>query len=333
MTESFSLEQQREYLARRRILQHDVYISSFQDQTLVLKRLPDYDAREYQVGVALNTLAHPNIVRTLDRWRDEYGNAWLVLEYVSTGGLIPLPATTRAQVALDVTYILEDINSQRQFCTYDCHPSNYLVEPLREEREFRYKVGGEWLTVSRGYRIVLIDFEFAYLEGVTPPREYLSFKMLQLGAVPWRYDPYYDYFTLVSYIYEENDDDSDDAVTLEQLRAIYERFHFHLSDETRGGRLYYYCGRPCYNDWRQLRQYNESLRGEVVLPKKLVSTKVTVERLVEELRCADEIDDICRVRKMLCQLADAYKRAELLRRPSEDPRPILRAYISAQITT
>lgn len=142
--------------------------------------------REYRIGITLNRLNHPNLIKTYAYFTDE-NYAYLAIEYAegvhfSANNFNPVELKIITKTIVD---IITDLQSKIFLTHYDLHQNNILIKRDQTNKD-----------QNNNFTIKFIDYGASYCKGIDGWAE-TSAGSKVTGIVPSVFDDVYDYATII----------------------------------------------------------------------------------------------------------------------------------------
>lgn len=127
---------------------------------------------EYRVGDKLNTIHHPNLIKTIlllrcPNWDSE--SYFLVLSLAKGKNLNSLygglEESERHKIVMQLCMIISNISRLIKFTHYDLHFNNIMID-VGQMQHCQYSCYGDTYSIISPYDIKIIDYGLSYVEGV-----------------------------------------------------------------------------------------------------------------------------------------------------------------------
>lgn len=150
---------------------------------------------EFLVGMELNKLNSPHIVKTLGFYeKDNIGI--LILEYIN-GKILQsyyreLGKSKSVDLCLITLSVIQQINTITNFTHYDLHAGNVILVKTNTPVQYPLKIQDDIKIINSNFIVKIIDFGRSYIQSIDNQWAESSLDSLCNGVVPSVYDDMYD---------------------------------------------------------------------------------------------------------------------------------------------
>jgi len=149
--------------------------------------------REYKIGLILNKLQSPHLMKTIGYFETE-DDVFLVTNYVKGDKAVNFNKKYTYEskesylLSYHMTLIIRDLQEQISFNHNDLHEHNVIIETT-EERRYNYFFNGKQHSIISPFAITIIDFGRSYVDGIS---EGYYDGIISPNITPGIYDPIVD---------------------------------------------------------------------------------------------------------------------------------------------
>jgi hypothetical protein len=168
-----------------------VYLVETSDRQYIMKDRTSNEY-EYAIGCIINTIRHPNLVKTVGIHKTYLFTKKVSGMTFSKFHTLKLDKSKKLLLLRHVILALVDIQGRLAFTHYDLHSKNIIIEKHDNYEEYVYNCYGTDYAIRSPFRFKFIDYNRSYIEGMENKWTESNFIALITGQVPNVFDPFYD---------------------------------------------------------------------------------------------------------------------------------------------